>query len=58
MLCCVVIELFNLRDPLRVMQKTYLFPEQIGLPLANASTSSNYCHAVNVQSLDIGKLDI
>jgi hypothetical protein len=36
-LCCVVIELFNLKDPMRLMQKTYLFSVQIGMPLANAS---------------------
>ncbi len=30
-------ELFKLVDPMRLMQKTYLFPVQIGLPLANAS---------------------
>ncbi len=33
----VVIELFNLKDPMRLMQKTYLFPLQIGMVLANAS---------------------
>jgi hypothetical protein len=33
-LCCVVHELFNLKDPMRLMQKTYLFPVPIGLPLA------------------------
>jgi hypothetical protein len=32
-------ELFNLEDLMRLMQKTYLFPVQIGLPLANASKS-------------------
>jgi hypothetical protein len=26
-----------LKDPIRLMQKTYLFPVQIGMPLANAS---------------------
>jgi hypothetical protein len=36
-LCCVVIELINLKDPMRLMQKTYLFPVQIGMPLENAS---------------------
>jgi hypothetical protein len=36
-LCCVVIELFNLKDLMPLMQKTYLFPLQIGMPLANAS---------------------
>ncbi len=36
-LCCVVIELFSLKDPIRFMQKTYLFPVHIGMPLANAS---------------------
>ncbi len=30
-------ELFHLKDPMRLMQKTYLFPVQIGMPLANAS---------------------
>jgi hypothetical protein len=33
----VVIELFSLKDPMRLMQKTYLFPLQIGILLANAS---------------------
>ncbi len=33
----VVIELFNLKDLMRLMQKTYLFPVQVGMPLANAS---------------------
>jgi hypothetical protein len=32
-----VIELFNLKDPMRLMQKTYLIPVQIGMPLSNAS---------------------
>jgi hypothetical protein len=36
-LCCVVIELFNLKDPMRLMQKTYLFPMQMGMSHANAS---------------------
>jgi hypothetical protein len=36
-LCFVIIELTNLKDPMRLMQKTYLFPVQIGMPLANAS---------------------
>jgi hypothetical protein len=35
--CCVVIELFNLKDPMGLMQKTYLFPVHIRMPLANAS---------------------
>jgi hypothetical protein len=35
--CCVVIELFNIKDPIRLMQKTYLIPVQIGMLLANAS---------------------
>ncbi len=33
-LCWVVIELFNSKDPMRLMQKTYLFPMQIGMPHA------------------------
>jgi hypothetical protein len=36
-ICRVVIELFDLKDPIQLMQKTYLFPVQIGMPLANAS---------------------
>jgi hypothetical protein len=36
-LFCVVIELINLKDPIRLMQKTYLFTLQIGMPHANAS---------------------
>jgi hypothetical protein len=36
-LCCVVIELINLKDPMQLMQKNYLFPVQIRMPLANAS---------------------
>jgi hypothetical protein len=36
-LCCVIIELFKLSNPMRLMQKTYLYPVQIGMPLANAS---------------------
>jgi hypothetical protein len=36
--CCVIIELFNLKeDPMRLIKKTYLFPVQIGMLLANAS---------------------
>jgi hypothetical protein len=33
----VVIELFHLKDPMSLMRKTYLFPVQIGMPLANSS---------------------
>jgi hypothetical protein len=66
-LCCVVIELFILKDPIRLMQKTYLFPVQIGKPLAKHLKSVGYTdtillpttgNAVNVQSPDIGKPDI
>jgi hypothetical protein len=48
------------------MQKTYLFPVQIGMLLANASKIcmiygdtvlfATICTAVNVQSPDIGKI--
>jgi hypothetical protein len=48
------------------MQKTYLFPVQIGMPLANASKICRITtvlfptidNAVNVQSPGIGKPDI
>ncbi len=63
-LCCVVIELFSLKDPMRLMQKSYLFSVQIRMLLANASKSVGYTdpvlfpaigNAVNVQSPHIGK---
>ncbi len=44
------------------MQKTYLFPVQIGMPLANANAVTvlfpTIVNAENVQSPDIGKPDI
>jgi hypothetical protein len=52
---------------MRLMQKTYLFPVQTGMPLANAykicrihgySTLPTIGNAVNVHSPDIGKPDI
>ncbi len=52
---------------MRLMQKTYLFPLQIGMPLANASKAVGYTdavlfpttgNAVNVQSPVIGKPDM
>jgi hypothetical protein len=63
----VVIELFNLKDPMRLKQETYLFPLQIGCRLQMHLKSVGYTdtvlsltiiNAVNVQSPDIGKLDI
>ncbi len=66
-LCCVVIELFNLKDPMRLMQKTYRFPVQIGMPHAMHLKSVGYRdtvlfptigNVVNVKSPDIGKPDI
>jgi hypothetical protein len=36
-LFCFVIEIFNLIYPIMLMQKSYLFPVQIGFSLANAS---------------------
>jgi hypothetical protein len=66
-LCCVVIELFSLKDPTWLMQKPYLFPVKIGMPLAMHLKSVGYMdtvlfptngNAVNVQSPDIGKPDI
>ena len=52
---------------MRLMQKTYLFTVQIGMPLSNELKSVGYTdtvlfptigNAVNVQSPDIGKPDI
>jgi hypothetical protein len=51
-------ELFNIEDPMRLMQKTYLFPVQIGFLLAMRLKSEGYTdtvlfltigNAVNVQ---------
>jgi hypothetical protein len=36
-LCCVVIELFNLKDPTRLLQKTISSANTVGMPHANAS---------------------
>jgi hypothetical protein len=36
----------NLKSFMRLMQKTYLFPLQIGEPLANASKSIGYMDTV------------
>jgi hypothetical protein len=36
-LYCVIVEILNLKASMRLMQKTYLFPLQIGEPLAKAS---------------------
>jgi hypothetical protein len=65
--CCVVVELFNLKDPMWLIQKTYLFLVQIEMPLQMHLKSVGYTdtllfptigNAVNVQSPDIGKPDI
>jgi hypothetical protein len=66
--CCVVIEFFNSKDPMRLMKKTYLFSVQEGMPHANASKICRIYgytvlfpiigNVVNVQSPDIGKPDI
>ncbi len=61
-LCRIVIEFFNLKDPTQLMQKTYLFPLQFGMPLAMHLKSVGYMdtvlfptigNAVNVQSPDM-----
>ncbi len=36
-LCCVIIESFNLKDQMQLMQKTSLLPVPVGMSLANAS---------------------
>jgi hypothetical protein len=65
--CCVGIELFNLKDPMGLMQKTYLFSVHIRMPLTNASKSVGYTdtvlfptigNAVNVQLPGISNPDI
>jgi hypothetical protein len=66
-LCCVIIELINLKDPMQLMQKTYLFPVQKECRLQMHLKSVGYtdtvlfptiANAVNVQSPYIGKPDI
>ncbi len=64
-LCCVVMELFNLKDPMQLRQKMYLFRVQKGMPLADASLGYTNTvllptvgNPVNVQLTDIGKPDI
>jgi hypothetical protein len=62
-LFCVVIELINLKDPMRLIQKTYLFTVQIGMHLKSVGYTDTVLfptigNAVNVQSPDIGRPDI
>ncbi len=56
LLCYVVIELFNLKDPMGFMQKTYLFPVQMHLKSVGYMDTVLFPtvgNAVNVQSPDI-----
>jgi hypothetical protein len=41
-LCRVVIELFNFKDPMWLLQKTYLCPVQIVMQLVNTSKIYGY----------------
>ncbi len=62
----LAIEIFNLKDPMHFMKKTYLLPKQIGVPLANASTicriycmdrvlQEMYCHRILVSWISIAE---
>ncbi len=55
-LCDIVVEIFNLNYQMRLMQKTYLFSMQIGMPQANALKSIGYTDTILF--LTIGKPDI
>jgi hypothetical protein len=54
--CCVVIDIIDLKFFKRLMQKTYLFSLQIGMPQANALNSVGYTETVPF--LTVGKPDI
>jgi hypothetical protein len=53
--CCVVINIIDFLFFKRLMQNTYLFSLQIGMPQANALNSIGYTDTVPF--LTIGKLD-
>jgi hypothetical protein len=55
-LCCMVEKILNLNYSMRLMQKTYLFSMQIGMPQANALKSIGYTDIILF--LTIGKPDI
>jgi hypothetical protein len=55
-ICCVVIDIIDISLFKRLMQKTYLFSLQIGMPQANALNSIGYKNTVLF--LTIGKPDI
>jgi hypothetical protein len=54
--CCVLIDIIDFEFFKRLMQKTYLFSLQIGVPQANALNSIGYMDTVPF--LTIGKPDI
>jgi hypothetical protein len=54
--CCIIVKILDLNAPLRLIQKTWLFSEQIGMSLANALKSVRYTDTVLF--LTIVKLDI
>ncbi len=54
--CCVLIDIIDFQFFKRLMQKTYLFSLQIGMPQANALNSIGYTDTIPV--LTIGKLDM
>jgi hypothetical protein len=54
--CCVVIEIIDFYSFKLLMQNTYLFLMQIGMPQASALKSIGYTDTVLF--LTIGKLDI
>jgi hypothetical protein len=56
-LCCIVVEILNLNDEMWLMQNTYLFSMQIGMPQANALKSMGYIYRHSL-FLTIGKPDI
>jgi hypothetical protein len=59
--CCFAIEIFNLKNPMWLMQKTYILPVQIGMPLQMHLKSVGYTDTVlfltignEVRSPDVG----
>ncbi len=52
----IVVRILDLKAPLQLMQKSYLFSEQIGMLLANAIKNIGYMYTVLF--LTTGKSDI
>jgi hypothetical protein len=48
--CCIIVEILNLNYRMRLMQKSYLYWMEIGMPQANAFESTGFIYGYNTVS--------